>query len=57
MISQKASLLLAQPLTGVTGQFIKTSTIASPRFYHPTMSNKSKLQPAARVAARKQDVW
>lgn len=50
MISRKHSLLL-------TGHFIKTSFVVSSRFFHLTMSNKSKLQPAARVAARKQDVW
>ncbi|KAL3427159.1 aminotransferase class I and II [Phlyctema vagabunda] len=51
----KTSRLTNQALK--SQQLPRNAGVRTSRYFHPTMAEKAKLQPAARVAGRKQDVW
>jgi hypothetical protein len=38
-------------------KLVNTNVIEGRRYFTPTMAPKGKLQPAARVAGSRQDVW
>lgn len=53
----RASLRLPRTFTKKHNQIALLADLGALRYFTPTMTCRAKLQPAKRVAGRRQDVW